>query len=101
MTQFPERHPLLGFYSHTARMMFLLGLLLVLGGIGMGPVMTHFVPPAPGDLGVLSLKYWGYWLENFGEGYGSVLMFLAALFWLYGRLARKQTLFGDRIRREY
>jgi hypothetical protein len=99
---FPERHPLLGLYRAIARALFLVGAFAVVAGIGLARFMTRFGPLTPADfVGVSSLKYWGVWLAEYGKVYGSYLLVLSFVVWLYGRIIRKGTLFGDRIRRDY
>ena len=84
-----------------ARVLFLFGVFGIVAGIGLSRLMTRFGPLTPADLNVLSLKYWGAWLAAYGKGYGSFLVFLSFVIWLYVRIIRRDTLFGDRIRREY
>lgn len=85
-----------------ARGLFLLGAFLIVAGIGLARFMARFGPLTPADIaGVSSLKYWGVWFAAYGKVYGSFLLVLSFVVWLYVRIIRKETVFGDRIRREY
>ena len=98
---FPERHPILGLYRAFSRVLFLFGFSGIVAGFGMARFMARFGPLTTDDISVWSLKYWGLWLASYGKVYGSALLFFSFVFWLYARIIRKDTLFGDRIRREY
>lgn len=98
---FPERHPLLGLYRVMARVLCLFGVFGIVAGIGMSRFMARYGPLTRADISMLNLKCWGFWLAGYGKIYGSFLLFFSCVIWLYVRLIRKDTLFGDRIRREY
>src|SRR6266849_6962061 len=109
MVRFPERHPLLSLYGRMGTTAILLGALFMSSGFLVSqhaPRLITALHLTHDDFKVIgSPKYWIAWLVLFCAGYGKAmggfLVVFGLLCWLYRWIITKDTLFGDRIRREY